>query len=109
MATKKTSSSTRSKRRKKAQPAAEPTAARAAQIVILAIAVTLLFGALFQKLWPVLLLVGVLALGSAFPPARRHVDRWMVGKARGEEADQAAVIRMALGIALVVLAFVILL
>ncbi len=108
MATKKSSSSSRSKSRKKGQ-SAEPAAARAAQLVILVIAVTLLFGALFQKLWPVLLLVGVLALGSAFPPARRHVDRWMVGKARGEEADQAAVIRMALGIALVVLAFVILL
>lgn len=49
-------------------------------------------------------MVGVLIFASAFPPARRHVDRWLVGKVRGNEADQAAVIRMVAGITVTIVA-----
>lgn len=81
----------------------EPVAARALQSLILVLGVMLLFSVLFgSRLGPAV--VGVLVFGSAFPPARRHVDRWLVGKVRGDEANQAAVIRMAVGIGIFVIA-----
>ncbi len=84
---------------------AEPVAARALQSLILAVGVSLLLGALFG--WRAGLgLVGGLVLVSAFPPLRRHVDRWLVGKSRGDEANQAAVIRMAVGILILLIVLV---
>lgn len=84
---------------------AEPVAARALQSLILAVGVSLLLGALFG--WRAGLgLVGGLVLASAFPPLRRHVDRWLVGKSRGDEANQAAVIRMAIGILILLIVLV---
>jgi hypothetical protein len=81
----------------------EPVAARALQAVILSLGVMLLFSVLFGgRSGPAI--VGALIFVSAFPPARRHVDRWLVGKAHGDEANQAAVIRMAIGIAIFLIA-----
>ncbi len=79
----------------------EPTAARVLQSLILAAGITLLLSALFG--WQLgLALVGGLVLASALPPLRRHVDRWLVGKIKGDEANQAAVIRMVVGVLILI-------
>ncbi len=79
----------------------EPTAARALQSLILAVGVMLLLSALFG--WQMgLALVGALVLASALPPLRRHIDRWLVGKSKGDEANQAAVIRMVVGVLILI-------
>ncbi len=76
---------------------------RAFQGLILVAGVLLLTTFFFGGRWgPVM--VGVLVFISAFPPARRPVDRWLTGQAKGEEADQAAIIRMGGGLAIVLLA-----
>ncbi len=83
--------------------AAEPLPARALQLALLLGGMTLLFTAFLGGRWGPLA-TGVLILSSAFPPLRRHVDRWTVGKARGEEAEQAALMRLVVGIGVVALA-----
>ncbi len=103
MATKRTSSSPSRTRRRSAKRSREPIAARALQSLILILGVLLLSSFLFGRRWGPAM-VGVLIFASAFPPARRHVDRWLVGKVRGNEADQAAVIRMVAGITVTIVA-----
>lgn len=77
--------------------------ARALQAFILVAGVTLLFSVFFGgRGGPAI--VGLLVFGSAFPPVRRHVDKWLVGKVRGDEANQAAVIRMGTGVVIVLIA-----
>jgi hypothetical protein len=83
--------------------APEPVPARALQSLILVVGVLLLFTVMFGGRWGPGV-VGVLVFISAFPPLRRHVDRWLVGKDKGDEAEQAAIIRMAAGILIVILA-----
>jgi hypothetical protein len=99
MASKRTSdrkSSGGGKRRWKAAPANEPVAARALQALILVAGVGLLLAVFFGGRWGAAV-VGVLVFASSFPPVRRPVDRWLVGKVRGEEADQAALVRIVAG------------
>jgi hypothetical protein len=104
MATNKPSRSKSSRSKRRLKPVNEPLPARALQSVILGLGVLLLLGALFGWRWG-LILVGLMVLGSAFPPFRRSVDKWLVGKVRGDEANQAAVIRMGLGVLILLLAF----
>jgi|GEM_PF-3262971 len=47
-------------------------------------------------------LIGLLIFASAFPPARRHADRWLVGTTRGDDADNAAILRLVVGVAVVI-------
>ncbi len=82
---------------------AEPLPARALQAIFLLGGMTLFFVALFGERWG-LPITGLLIVASAFPPLRRHVDRWTVGKVKGEEADQAALMRLAIGVGIVILA-----
>lgn len=82
---------------------AEPLPVRALQIIFLLGGMTLLFAALFGERWGPLI-TGLLIVASAFPPLRRHVDRWTVGKVRGEEAEQAALMRLIIGLGIMVLA-----
>jgi hypothetical protein len=99
MASKRTSdrkSSGGGKRRWKAAPVNEPVAARALQALILVAGVGLLLAVFFGGRWGAAV-VGVLVFASSFPPVRRPVDRWLVGKVRGEEADQAALVRIVAG------------
>jgi hypothetical protein len=77
---------------------------RAVQALILIGGVLLLVAALFGARGPVLIGVGVFL--SAFPPARRYVDRWLVGTSKGEEADEAAILRIAAGAGIVILALI---
>ena len=81
----------------------EPVPARALQALILVVGVLLLFTVMFGGHWGPGV-VGALVFISAFPPLRRYVDRWLVGKDKGDEADQAAIIRMAAGVLIVILA-----
>ena len=81
----------------------EPVAARALQSLILVVGVMLLFVVIFGGTFGPAM-VGILIFASAFPPMRRHVDKWLVGKTRGDEANQAALIRMGLGLAIGILA-----
>lgn len=104
----KKSSKSRRSRRRKVQPVVEPLPARALQLLILGLGMFMLFGALIGLRWG-LVLVGVLILISAFPPLRRHVDKWLVGKIRGDEANQSAIIRMGVGIAVLLASFVMIL
>jgi hypothetical protein len=85
-----------SKQRRTLSPANEPVAARALQALILVAGVGLLLAVFFGGRWGAVV-VGVLVFASSFPPVRRPVDRWLVGKARGEEADQAALVRIVAG------------
>lgn len=74
---------------------------RAVQWVILLAGVMLLFSFLFGGRWgPVF--IGIMVVASAFPPMRRPVDRMLVGTPRGEEADQAAILRIAFGVGIVI-------
>ena len=91
----------RSSRRSTAASIDEPMPARALQALILVLGVILLFSVFFGGRWGPAM-VGLLVFGSAFPPVRRPVDRWLVGKQRGEEANEAAFIRMGIGILIVV-------
>jgi hypothetical protein len=84
------------KRRRSFGSVNEPVAARALQALILVAGVGLLLAVFFGGRWGAAV-VGVLVFASAFPPARRPVDRWLVGKVRGEEADQAALVRIVAG------------
>jgi hypothetical protein len=78
---------------------------RALQSLMLLGGVVLLSSFFFGGRWgPAAIGVGIFA--SAFPPVRRHVDRWLVGTSKGEDADQAAVLRMAAGVAIAVLAII---
>jgi hypothetical protein len=83
----------------------EPMAARALQALILVLGVILLFSVFFGSRWGPAM-VGLLVFGSAFPPVRRPVDKWLVGKQRGEEANEAAFIRMGFGLLIAVLSLV---
>lgn len=117
MATKKTTSNRKSsssrqtnaakppRRRVNGASADEPMAARALQALILVLGVILLFSVFFGSRWGPAM-VGLLVFGSAFPPVRRPVDRWLVGKQRGEEANEAAFIRMGFGLLIAVLSLV---
>lgn len=95
-------------RRRKLQPVNEPLPARALQLLFLAMGVLLLLGALIGLRWG-LVLAGAVTLISAFPPLRRHVDKWLVGKSRGDEANQAAILRMGVGIVVLLISFVVIL
>jgi hypothetical protein len=97
-------SSGSSKRRRSISPVNEPVAARALQALILVAGVGLLLGVFFGGRWGAVV-VGVLVFASSFPPVRRPVDRWLVGKVRGEEADQAALVRIVTGGLILFLAF----
>ncbi len=67
------------------------------------VGVTLLFTVIFDGRWgPVV--VGILIVSTALPPMRRHVDKWLVGKARGSEANQAALLRITAGAGIITLA-----
>lgn len=79
----------------------EPMPARALQSLILVLGVILLFSVFLGGRWGPAM-VGLLVFGSAFPPVRRPVDKWLVGKQRGDEANQAAAIRMGIGILIAV-------
>jgi hypothetical protein len=70
--------------------------------------VMLLFAFFFGLEWGTAA-VGLLIFASAFPPVRRHVDRWLVGQSKGEEADQSAIIRMAVGAVISLIALIALL
>jgi hypothetical protein len=94
-------SAQRTRRRTTAASVDEPMPARALQALILVLGVILLFSVFFGGRWGPAV-VGLLVFGSAFPPVRRSVDRWLVGKQRGEEANEAALIRMGIGILIVV-------
>jgi len=83
-------------------------ASRAFQSLILVLGVMLLFAFFFGLAWGTAV-AGLLVFVSAFPPLRRHVDRWLVGSSQGTEADQSAVIRMAVGAAIIVIALIALL
>lgn len=73
--------------------------------MILLLGITLLFSVFFGARWGPTV-SGVLVFATTLPPMRRTVDKWMVGKVRGEEANQSAIIRMAVGMLIVVLALV---
>ncbi|HEC23867.1 MAG TPA: hypothetical protein ENI95_13215 [Chloroflexi bacterium] len=104
MATKRsTGRKSNSGQRRTSKSAHEPVAARALQSLILIAGVGLLLAVFFGGRWGPAV-VGVLVLVSAFPPMRRPVDRWLVGKVRGDEADQAALIRIVAGAAIVLFA-----
>lgn len=106
MATKKSKSSSRKRRSKrKVTPVEEPLAARAMQSFILTVGVLLLLGAVFGFRWG-LGLVGALVFASAFPPLRAGTDKWLVGKKKGDEANQAAMLRMIGGVAVVLVALI---
>jgi hypothetical protein len=78
----------------------EPIAARVMQAAILAVAMLLLFSAIFSpKVGPIL--VGLLVLITGFPPIRGPVDEWLTGKRRGKDAERAAALRMAGGAAVI--------
>jgi hypothetical protein len=72
------------------------------QASILALGLMLLLSVFFGGRWGPAL-VGLLVFGTAFPPVRRYVDRWLVGRSRGDAANQAAMIRMGIGLVIVVL------
>ena len=78
----------------------EPPAARVMQAMILVLAMLLLFGAIVTPRASAII-VGLLVLATAFPPIRGPVDQWLTGKRRGKDAEQAAAVRMALGLAVV--------
>ncbi len=82
-----------------------PGSARAVQSLILLLGVTLLFSVFFGARWGSAA-SGVLIFATALPPMRRTVDKWLVGKIRGDEANQSAIMRMAIGSLIVVLALV---
>jgi hypothetical protein len=84
------------KRRRSSSSVNEPVAARALQALILVAGVGLLLAVFFGGRWGAAV-VGVLVFASSFPPVRRPVDRWLVGKVRGDEADQAALVRIVAG------------
>lgn len=83
----------------------ENTASRAFQSLILVLGVILLFAFFFGLEWGTMA-VGMLIFASAFPPVRRHVDRWLVGTAYGPDADQSSIIRMAVGVVIAVIALI---
>lgn len=85
--------------------ASEPIAARILQALILVAGVTLLLSVLLGGRWGPLL-VGILILVTALPPLRGAVDRWLVGSAPGRIANQAALIRLALGAAIAIMAII---
>lgn len=93
-------------RRSASKGASENVPSRAFQSFILTAGVLLLSAAFFGGRWGPAL-IGVMIFFSAFPPARRHVDRWLVGTSKGEAADQAAVMRMAAGVVVVLLALLV--
>jgi hypothetical protein len=73
---------------------------RAVQWVILLAGIWLLVSAVLGGRWG-LIVIGLAVFASAFPPLRRPVDRMLVGTPYGEEADQAAIIRIGLGVLIV--------
>lgn len=103
MATKQTKR--KSTKRRKMKPVEEPLPARAMQSFILVLGVLLLLGAVFGFRWG-LGLVGALVFASAFPPLRAGTDKWLVGKKKGDEANQAAMLRMIGGVAVVLVALI---
>ncbi len=85
------------------RPLAEPVAARALQSSILVIGLILLSAVLLDgQLGPAL--VGLAVVATALPPLRRYVDRWLVGSTSGGLANQAAIVRVAAGAAIAILA-----
>lgn len=50
--------------------------------------------------------IGLGVFASAFPPMRRHVDRMLVGEVYGDEADKAAILRIAAGVGIVVIVLI---
>jgi small-conductance mechanosensitive channel len=80
-----------------------PASARAIQSLILLLGVTLVLSVFFGACWGPAV-SGVLVVATTLPPMRRTVDKWLVGKVRGDEANQSAIIRMAVGALIVVLA-----
>lgn len=82
-----------------------PITERALQAVILLVGVTLIFSVFFGTRWGPAF-TGALVFATTLQPIRRPIDRWLVGKVRGEEANQAAIIRMAVGVLIFVLALV---
>ncbi|HLV43795.1 MAG TPA: hypothetical protein VKY39_02485 [Aggregatilineales bacterium] len=97
------SSKSKPKRTRSTKPASEPLPARMMQFVVLIAGVLLFLGALFGWRWA-LGLIGVVVFASAFPPLRATVDRWFVGKASGESANQAALLRMIAGVVVFIIA-----
>lgn len=93
-------------RRAPARSASENMVSRAFQSLILIAGVMLLSTFFFGGRWGPAM-VGAMVFLSAFPPVRRHVDRWLVGTSKGDEADQAAIIRMGAGLAITLLAILI--
>jgi|GEM_PF-6548162 len=83
----------------------EPVAARILQALILVAGVTLLLSVLLGGRWGPLL-VGVLILVTTLPPLRGAVDRWLLGSAPSRAANQAALIRLALGAAIAIMAII---
>ena len=95
------------KKRKSSRPRPplpqERVVARVWQAAILMLGSLLLFSALVSpRAGPVM--VGLILLGTAFPPARAVVDQWLTGKRRGKVAEQAAAIRMAMGAVMILFA-----
>lgn len=73
---------------------------RAVQWLILFAGVTLLFSFLFGGRWGPAF-IGLMVTASAFPPLRRPVDRMLVGSSYGDEADQAAILRIGAGVLII--------
>jgi len=83
----------------------DPITERALQAVILLVGVALIFSVFFGTRWGPAI-TGALIFATTLQPIRRPVDRWLVGRVRGEAARQAAIIRMAIGVLIVILALV---
>ena len=98
---------TTSSRRRRSRQVKENVASRAFQLLLLTLGFMLLLAAVFGGQLGVLI-AGLMVFVSAFPPFRRSVDRWLVGKYRGEEADQAAMFRMAGGLVIILIALILL-
>lgn len=83
--------------------AGEPVFARVLQALILIAGLLLLFSVILgRQIGPAI--VGGVLFVSAFPPIRRFVDSWLVGETQGRMANQAAVLRVGAGAAIVLLA-----
>lgn len=73
------------------------------QSILLVLGIGLLFTVFFGGKWGPIL-IGLLLFGTAFPPIRKYVDKWLVGKTRGDEANTVAALRMGGGMLILVLA-----
>ena len=100
-------SRTSRRKRKTIQPMQEPVPARALQSIMFLLGILLLLGALVGLQWG-LSLLGVLIFASALPPLRPTIDRWLVGTTKGDEANQAAMFRMAAGVIVILFALIVL-